>query len=265
VHRFHELPIIPFVNLTRSLTCQLMLEIFTRMELLKAGQRSLVLLEDRMDDISAQIGASETLNVYCDLVFQLRQWVRSYSGNCLALCEETFISSRYHTIDMQLALSNYSKHGYYNQLRFPYYKSLNFGKLYFCYTICVDVVDISVIVIGSVAVLLFSAIARVIFKKQFEKKKLLQIFFIFTFWYCFVYFLYSAFVLSLYIVLSVRKYVIGIPLSKLMSDNRPMKLLFYIVLFVILYGALILTFRKDASMIHFLYICIAITDIYETV
>ena len=190
VHHFNEWPIIPFVNLTRSLTCQLMLEIFTRMELLKVGQRCLVLLEDRMDNISAQIGASETLNVYCDLVLQLKQWVRSYSGNCMALCEETFlpnISSRYHTIDMQLAWSNYSKHGYYNQLRFPYYKS--FGKSYFCYTICVDIVDISVVVIGSVAVLLFSALARVIFKKQLEKKRVLQIFFIFTFWYCFVYFL----------------------------------------------------------------------------
>lgn len=49
-----------------------------------------------------------------------------------------------------------------------------------------------------------------------------------------------------------------------MSDNRPMKLLlFYIALLVVLYGALTLTFRRDASMIHFLYICIAVTDIMK--
>ena len=136
VHCFHKWPVIPFVNLTRSLICKLLLETFTKMELLKVGQRSLILLEDRMDDISAEIGASETLNLYRDLVLQLRKWISSYPENCLTLCEETFlpnISSRYHTIDKQLAMSNYNKHWYYNQLNFPYYQSSGES---FCYSYC---------------------------------------------------------------------------------------------------------------------------------
>ena len=89
-----------------------------------------------MDDISAEIGASETLNLYRDLVLQLRKWISSYPENCLTLCEETFlpnISSRYHTIDKQLAMSNYNKHWYYNQLNFPYYQSSGES---FCYSYC---------------------------------------------------------------------------------------------------------------------------------
>ena len=127
VHCFHRWPVIPFVNLTRSLICQLMLEMFTEMELLKVGQRSLILFEDRMDDISAEIGGSETLNLYRDLVLQLRKWMHSYpETDCLGLCEETFlpnISSRYHTIDKQLAMSNYNKYAYYKQLKFPSHHS----------------------------------------------------------------------------------------------------------------------------------------------
>ena len=240
-----------------GLTCQLMLETFTRMELLKVGQRSLVLLEDKMDNISAQIGASETLNVYCDLVLQLRQWVRSYPGNCSALCEETFlpnISSRYRTIDKQLAMSHYSKRGYYNQIRFPYYKS--FGESYFCYTICVDFsvipFDISFNKIGLVTVLLLSALGSVIFKKQIKREKVLA-FLIFTLWI----YLYSLFVMSLYFLVSLTKYI------KLTSYNRSMKLLFYIILYVMLSGALTSTLRKDASMIHFLYLCSLTIDIIK--
>ena len=43
---FHKWPVIPFVNLAHSLSCQLMLETFNKMELLKVGQRSLVLPEE---------------------------------------------------------------------------------------------------------------------------------------------------------------------------------------------------------------------------
>ena len=133
-------------------------------------------------------------------------------------------------------MSNYSKRDYYNQIRFPYYKS--FGQSYFCYTVCVDFshlhVDISVVVISLFAMLLSSAIVRDIFKKQFKKKKILQIVLIIIFWSCFFFPFSSAFVLSLSMVLFVSQYAFGTLLSKVTSDNRSINLLLYVVFCIVL-------------------------------
>jgi len=77
--------------------------------------------------------------------------------------------------------------------------------------------------------------------------------------------LFVLIVLFLCIALFIGQYAIaiGISLYELMSDNRCTKLLFYIVLCVMLTGALTSTLRKDPSMIHFLYICIEINDIIK--
>jgi len=253
VHCFHEWSITPFINLTRSLLCQLMLETFTKMELLKVGQRSLVQFEDRMSNISAQIGVSESLNLYRDLVLQLRKWICSYPGNSFALCEETFllnISSRYRAIDQQLSMSNNSKHDYYNQLRFPYYKS--FVESYFCHSICIDFGRMYVNIINVVRTLLLCAIVMV--KYLFKETNFL---FMDIFWPCFLlcllFLFHSAFVLSFIIVIFVSECA---PLSNVRNNDRSIKLLFYILLYVILTGALLLTLNKDTAMFEFLSLCI---------
>ena len=259
VRYVHRWPVIPFVNLTRSLTCQLIVEMFTTMELLKAGQSSLILLEDRMDEISVKIGASETLNLYCDLVLQLRKWIQSNPEHCLALCEETFlpnISSRYQTIDKLLAMSNYNKRGYYNQLKFPFYQS--FAES-ICHTDCVQIqlINIRTTVISIVPVLLLSAVEKLFFKKEFKQNKLLGIFVTLILWYCFSLFFDSAFALSVSMVIYVSNH------SGLHVPNSKLMLLFYILLCVILTGAISSTLRRDTIMVHFLFICIATADIIK--
>jgi len=63
VQCIHQWPIMSIVNLTRALTCDLMLETFTIGELLKLAQSTLMMFEYKMDGISAQITAYETLKI----------------------------------------------------------------------------------------------------------------------------------------------------------------------------------------------------------
>jgi len=129
IHRHQWWPAMSIINFTRALTCDLMLEIFTIRDLLKAAQRTLMMFEYRMDSISAQTSATETLNLYHDLVLTLRRWIQLSAVDCSALCEETFpwrsFASRYHAIDKQLAMTNHSTHDYYSELKFPYYNPFN--------------------------------------------------------------------------------------------------------------------------------------------
>ena len=262
VHHFHRWPVIPFVNLTHSLTCQLMLEMFTKMELMKVGQRSLVLLEDRMDDISAEIGGSETLNLYHDLVLQLREWIRSYPENCLELCEETFLpnlSSRYRTIDKQLAVSNYKKRWYYNQLSFPY--SQSFGES-FCYRYCAQ---FHYVQFSLSAVLPLTAILGMIYEVDF-KIRILQVSMIvlaFIFCYFSLFFDLATSMLVL-IVMYIGQISRCFPLPITKSDSRlPIVCSFFVELSLILTFALTASIVNDVTMIHFHFICIAITYIVK--
>ena len=264
VHCFHRWPVIPFVNLTRSLTCQLMLEMFTKMELLKVGQRSLILLEDRMDDISALIGASETLNLYRDLVLQFRKWMHPYPENCLALCKEIFlrlpnVSSRYHTIDRQLAMSNYNKRGYYKQLKFrPYYQS--FGEL-FCYRYCVEFhdADISGAVFTTLAMLPLTAVMTIFGNTRKRYVSVIVLAFIFCYFFSLFFDLVTS--LSAIIVLYVDQNSRDFPLPRTKSDRRSLIIRsFSIVLSVVLN---FVTIANDPMMIYFHLICIVITYIIK--
>jgi len=76
VYLFNPWTVTPLVHLTRALTSDLILEIFTITELLKVGQRTLILFEGKMDDISTQIGALDTLTTYRDLLLVLRKWIQ---------------------------------------------------------------------------------------------------------------------------------------------------------------------------------------------
>jgi len=129
IHHHQWWPAMSIMNFTRALTCDLMLEIFTIRDLLKAAQTTLMMFEYRMDAISAQTSATETLNHYRDLILTLRRWIQLPAVDCSALCEETFpwrsFASRYHAIDKQLTMSNHSTRDYYSELKFPYYNPFN--------------------------------------------------------------------------------------------------------------------------------------------
>ena len=72
VYIFEIWTVTSVVDFTHALTCDLMLKTFTCEKLLKVGQNVLIMFERRMDNISTQIGAIETLNTYHDLVLELR-------------------------------------------------------------------------------------------------------------------------------------------------------------------------------------------------
>ena len=122
-----------FVSISRSLTCSLMLETFTTSELLKVGQKILVRFENGMDRISTQIGASETLIVYRDLMLALTLWIHSFPAeNWSALCNETFEHhdfARIQTIYKQLGKDFYNAHHYFRKLKFLY-SSLSYNVDY---------------------------------------------------------------------------------------------------------------------------------------
>ena len=278
VHCFHRWPVIPFVNLTHSLTCQLMLEMFTKMELLKVGQRSLILLEDRMDDISAEIGGSETLNLYRDLVLQLRKWMRSYPKNCLTLCEDTLLpnlSSRHHTIDKLLAMSNYNKHWYYIQLKFPYQP---FAES-FCYSYCAQFHydDISESAFRVITVLPLTAIiSTMIFdmERKIGKLHVSNIVLAFNLILCYFCpnFLDLVVLLSAIVVMYVRRSLSSFKFSNLLCFmlicalsilvNDPMMSLFHLICIVITYIIQLLSPRVAASILLIFTILITIDALW---
>ena len=133
----------PVLHLTHALTCDLMLEILTRTKLLKAGAKVLVMFEHRMEAISAQIGALETLNMYRDLVLVLRKWIQSFpERDCKDMCAEVFVQKSFTTrveiIDKQLAKTNYNRHNYYRKLQFPYFE----GSI--CFSYCLHFYRLSI-------------------------------------------------------------------------------------------------------------------------
>lgn len=137
VQFIHQWPITSIVNLTHALTCNLILETFTIGELMKLAQSTLMVFEYKMDGIAAQVGASETLKVYRDLILTFRRWLHSSAVDCSTSCEETFplegFANRFHAIDKQLTMTNHSIHDYYSELKFPYYNPFNISV---CFSFC---------------------------------------------------------------------------------------------------------------------------------
>jgi len=151
------------VNLTEVLTSDLMMETFGRAQLYVQAHIILIAFENQMDIILAQIGATETLNIYRDLVLQLRKWMQSYRVGCFILCEATFvpnISSRFQIVNKQLAKSNHNAHDYYSELKFPYHKYYSFHKS-ICFSCCKLYPDFVGMFVGLFEVLLLLLIGEV--------------------------------------------------------------------------------------------------------
>ena len=121
-------PIMALVDLIYTLNGALMQKIPTNFEILCAEHTVLILFEDQMDDISVHFGASETLDIYRELILGLRKWFPR-SEYCVGWCELTFplqsFASRFRIINKLLAKTNHIPHDYYMELMFPYCNPLN--------------------------------------------------------------------------------------------------------------------------------------------
>ena len=160
------------VHFTHALNCDLMLELFTLNQLLKVGQRVLVMFEGRMDNISRQIGALETLNVYRDLVLVLREWIKSFpEKDCTTLCEETFLqqgfASRVELINRQCAKTSCNRRDYFRELQFSY-----FGESV-CFSYCLQFsrIDINMLIICSIVMLVITML-KVIIRRRLTIKQI---------------------------------------------------------------------------------------------
>ena len=82
-----------------------MLNMFTKVQLLRVAQTLLVMFEQKMDDISTKFGALETMNLYRDLVVAIKKWIQPEEYCCMPLCQSTFLQgfgTRIKTINNRL-------------------------------------------------------------------------------------------------------------------------------------------------------------------
>jgi len=262
-----------------------MMETFGRAQLYVQTRIILISFENGMDNISAQIGATETLNLYRDLVLQLRKWMQSYSVLCFILCEATFvpnISSRFQIVNKQLARSYHNAHGYYNELKIPYHKYYSFHKS-ICFSCCKLYPDFVGMLVGLFEVLLLLLIGevnrmRLNFKKMcflnnmhlstVEKVAFIvvgmtpelflpEIAIPVLVWY--VSYFIELFLVSIVIMVSLALISMGmVLLVNYYQSASVVNLSYYVV-----QCALLIVLRKDMITMYYLFICTAITYIIK--
>ena len=239
VAKVHYFSISTTIDLIYALKCDLMLEIFTTQELLKVGQRILMIFEDRMDNISTKIGAFETLKHYFNLQAMLKKWLQC-SRNCEVLCEETFPQQRRATrvdiIDRQLSLVNYSAYIYYQRLSFPF---KGIGES-ICVSYCWTQKD------GSLMALLIWLLCIVVFIASTKTTKwktvlVVTIFLFFIYWIGIIYSV-STLIHSVYIAIFV---------GLVMIKHENLRVVIVVQLCTVLCVLLICAFRKTSvSVAH---------------
>ena len=245
-------------DLLYALKCDLMLAIFTTKELLKVGQRILVIVEDRMDDISTKIGPSDTLKLYFDIRVMLKKWIQS-STDCEVLCEETFPQERYATrvniIGRQLNLANYSAYGYhYQRLSFPF---MGIGES-ICVTYCLAE--------KNTTLLLFYSICTGVFTSSMTKNiKWKGFFFItgvilsgFIYWIAIVYSV-STIIYSVYIAIFLG---LRHPPLKVITEHKKLGICLVVLYCTVLCVLLICAFRKTNVSVAYLFIICSICSHY---
>jgi len=123
---FDQWTVTSVVDFTHLLTCDLIANTLDVRKLLKVGQKISRNFESRMDNISTQVGALETLNIYSNLVLTLRAWIQSFpESECKSVCEDTFLRHGYATrlqdIDKLLTKANINARHFYKKLHFLFY------------------------------------------------------------------------------------------------------------------------------------------------
>ena len=253
VHYFDQWTVTSVVDLTHALTSDLMLETFTMRKLLKVGQKILITLERRMDEISAQIGAVETLNTYRDLVVALRMWIQSFpESDCKSVCEETFLQQDYETrlqtIDRQLAKANVTARDFYRKLHLSFYGE----SICLSYCLHFESLDHYMVKI-TILLLMILNVVRAIKNREFSVLQLLEE----EFWLCFG--LYTDFspVISVYIAMLVGIQSSGFSAMKVITHQHhktSLTVVYYLVIsFLLIYATI-----KHMITADFFFFCIIV-------
>ena len=253
VAKVHYFSISTTIDLIYALKCDLMLEIFTTQELLKVGQRILMIFEDRMDNISTKIGAFETLKHYFNLQAMLKKWIQC-SRNCEVLCEETFPQQRRATrvdiIDRQLSLVNYSAYIYYQRLSFPF---KGIGE-----SICVSYCWTQKDGLALMSWLLCIMVFIVSTKRKSKADLVVTIFLFFIYWIGIIYSV-STLIHSVYIAIF---FGLRHPPLFVMIKHENLRVFIVVLVCTVLCVSLICAFRKTrVSVVHNYFIGIVISHL----
>ena len=90
-----QLSTVSLVSISRNIVSRLLLEIFTRVELLRTLQTVLHLFDENLEDVARNISLDETLDIYMKLVLQYKEYIFTAFPNtssyyCYNSCDETF-------------------------------------------------------------------------------------------------------------------------------------------------------------------------------
>ena len=171
-------------RLSYALKSELMLNMFTKVQLLRVAQTLLVMFEQKMDDISTKFGALETMNLYRDLVVAIKKWIQPEKYCCMPLCQSTFLQgfgTRFKIINNQLAKTNHNSRKY-KELQFPYFAES------ICLSHCSHfaTIDISMTTVCVFVMLTVTMVQMVVGKRCVVRK--IQCLLIAIFCLCFVFF-----------------------------------------------------------------------------
>ena len=252
VYSFNAWKVKSVVHFTHALNSGLMLEIFTVNQLLKCGQRVLVMFEGRMDNTSIEIGALETLNVYRDLVLVLRKWIQSFpEKNCKTLCEETFLQQgfaiRFETINRQCAKANCNRRNYYRKLQFSHFAE----SVCFSYCLQFSGIDINMLIITN-TVMLVITMMKVIIRKRLTIKQIVFLL-VAVFCLCFSVFFHPFTTISLSIAIDVVIHFHVLNVFK----YKHFKLFVAVLYFALFFVLMMFAFRENMVMTNF-YFCLCV-------
>ena len=261
-------------DLVYAVNSDLMLEIFTTSEVLKMGQRMLVMFEDKMENISKEIGTLKTLNIHQSLLLFLRKrfqdsgcevasrlWERWKNGQgpvneacCNTVCVKTFPRQNYATWVKILTKTNYSAYNYYSELHFHF-----IGEPV-CLTYCLFNINIYVEWIWTVSMLM-ETLMMTIGALYSIRIILLQLAFLVCCQIAFFCGASSSVILSVYTVISLCLRYTHFPLLKkikLENIRMCMAVLYGIVLCVLLISAF---HKANLAVTSFFFLCSLISHI----
>ena len=251
VYYFELWTVTSVVELTHALTCDLMLETFSRSELLKVGQESFAMFESKMESISMQIGALKTLNTYRDLIVALRVWIQLES-DCKSVCEETFLQQGYETrlqtIDNQLSKANKSARDFYRETHFSFYGE----SICLSYCLHFEGLDRYMVKI-SIYIVLVSNMVKLIAKRQFCVTHFMENFLL-------SFGLYADFspVISVYIAMLVGITSSGFSVVETLITHHYHRKFFAVLYYIVISSLLCNAFCKAMITVEFFLYCIAV-------
>ena len=264
-------------DLIYAVNSNLMLEIFTTNEVLKMLQRMLTMFEDRMENISKEIGTLKTLNIHESLLLSLRKrfqdsgcevasdlWQRLKDGQgpvneacCKAVCVKTFPRQNYATWVKMLTKTNYSAYNYYSV-----YKELHFHFVGepLCLMYCLFNVNIYVEWIWTVSMLMETLMTTT--RELYSVRViLLQLAFLVCCQTAFFCGASSSAILSVYTVISLFLRHTHFPLLKRIKIKN-IRMCIAVLYCIVLYVLVICAFHKANLVVtNFFFFCTLISHI----